>query len=91
MPTGRRAKIQSGGSSTFTVSLLVRKLPRGHLRKAWNTPEFYNGFGYGQRVSQAEYLYIIDTTNIWLVSDPLGSVLARNVLDYGDVSRRLQF
>lgn len=40
VPTGRRAKIQSGGSSTFTVSLLVRKLPRGHLRKAWNTLNF---------------------------------------------------
>lgn len=48
VPTGRRAKIQSGGSNTFSVPHLVRKLPRGHLRKAWKTTEFYNGFGYRQ-------------------------------------------
>lgn len=48
VPTGRRAKIQSGGSNSFSVPHLVRKLPRGHLRKTWKTTEFYNGFGYRQ-------------------------------------------
>lgn len=51
VPTGRRAKIQSGDSNTFSESHLVRKLLRGHLWKAWKTTEFYNDFGYRQRVS----------------------------------------
>lgn len=42
----RHAKIQSGCSRTFPVFHIVRKFPCEQFRKALETTEVYNSFGY---------------------------------------------